>query len=501
MKRTPLKIFFCYAHADSELRQALDTHLDLLEREGIVAPWYDGRIAPGTEWSEAIQQNLRGADLVVFLISNAFLRSTYIAEVEVRLALELHRAGKARLVPVLVEEIENFAKLPFSKLEALPTKARPISQWNDRVRALDDVVAGIRRAALSLIIESGGAFEFGSHDFTEAELVALEPPERERALAGLKRLHRQLVDAVPARRLERNLVVASWSLNQFGRHELLPESLFYLAKIISAFDVVSLQEIHLQLDALRRLIAILGPEWGYLISDITEGAMGNLERFATLYYQRRVAFEHISGEVVLPERMLIDGKQFARKPLLASFRSGDFRFRVCAAHVHFGGGTKDARAHSLQECSTLAQFLARVAKRDRENIVLAGNFNIEAKNSAAVRAFKEQGFSIPPRTLHPSHLLSGKYYGLLGFLLNAEAEGARGSIRRSGVVNPFESVFRPEDYRSFSKLVRRTLGRKTIGATKSVSEQHYGRMWRTRQLSDHLPVWVELAIQRPRKVS
>ena len=60
MKRLPLKIFFCYAHADHDLQNRLHEHLEMHEREGLVTPWYDGRIAPGSEWSETIQENLRG---------------------------------------------------------------------------------------------------------------------------------------------------------------------------------------------------------------------------------------------------------------------------------------------------------------------------------------------------------------------------------------------------------------------------------------------------------
>jgi len=36
--------------------------------------------------------------------------------------------------------------------------------------------------------ESGGPFEFGAHQFSEAELAELDAAERERALGGLRRL-------------------------------------------------------------------------------------------------------------------------------------------------------------------------------------------------------------------------------------------------------------------------------------------------------------------------
>lgn len=179
------------------------------------------------------------------------------------------------------------------------------------------------------------------------------------------------------------------------------QSLFYLAQGVSAFDVVCLPEIGRELGALHRLIGILDPEWGGPISDITEGTPGNDERFAILHDQPRVAFEHIAGEVVRPATMRVGGRQFARKPLPASFRSGEFRFRVGTAPIHYGGGGAEARRHSLAECRILAAFLARVARRDAQNVVVSGNFNIERRDGAAVRAFIAEGFSVPPRIVPP----------------------------------------------------------------------------------------------------
>jgi endonuclease/exonuclease/phosphatase family metal-dependent hydrolase len=346
---------------------------------------------------------------------------------------------------------------------------------------------------MGVIIEGGGAFEFGPHAFTDAELADLRPAERARALDGLGRLRAQLVDTVPARRLERNLLVATWSLNRFGGAALLPESLFYMAQVISAFDVVSLQEISREMGALRRLISILGPEWGYLISDITEGTLGNDERFAILYYQPRVAFEHIAGEVVLPTTMLVEGRQFARKPLLASLRCGEFHFRVCTAHIHFGGGGAHARRHTLAECRTLAAFLARIAKRDAQNVILSGNFNIERKDGAAVRAFKAEGFSVPPRMVHPTDVTGTRFYDMTGLLLNDAATGVSAKIGKSGCVNPFESVFRVTDCDLYAK----DIPTKRTGAPSPLNTVvAYEKLWRTRQLSDHVPLWVELKLGR-----
>jgi len=418
VKRRPLKLFFCYAHENADVRQALDRHLDILEREGLVITWYDGAIVPGSQWSDAIDENLRGADIIVLLVSKAFLESRYIAEVEMRLALELYEAQLSVPVPVLVEAVPEYEKLPLARFESLPYKAKPIADWDDPLRAMDDVVAGIRRAAMWLLLESGGAFDPAPHYFTDAELVSLDPPERARTLEGLARLRSALVNEVP-RRLNDNLLVANWCLNKFGRYAVRGEAMFYMAQVLSAFDVISLQEIDRRLDSLRALLEIMGPEWGYFITDITEGTRGNNERFAILHYQPRVAFDHISGEVVLPDNLLIEGRQFARKPLLAGFRAADFRFRMCAAHIHYGGGDSIPGIH---ECETLARFLKRVAGRDGENIILAGNFNIGSADSPAVRAFRDQGFVVPSQHIHPtSGFRANGYYDLIGLLVNESA--------------------------------------------------------------------------------
>ncbi len=476
IKRRPLKLFFCYAHENANVREALDRHLDILEREGLVTVWYDGVIVPGTQWSDVIDENLRGADIVVLLVSKAFLKSRYIAEVEMRLALELYKKQTAVPVPVLVEEVPEYAELPLAEFESLPYKAKPIAEWDDPVRALDDVVAGIRRAAMGLLLDSGGAFDPGPHFFTDAELVNLDPPERARTLEGLSRLRPALVNEVP-RRLGNNLLVANWCLNRFGRPAPSGEALFYMAQILSTFDVISLQEIDRRLESLHALLEIMGPEWDYFITDITEGALGSNERFAILHYHPRVSFEHISGEVVLPDDLLIDGRQFARKPLLAGFRAADFRFRMCAAHIHYGGG--DPRP-GISECETLARFLKRVAGRDGENIILAGNFNILRADSPAVQAFRDQGFTVPPEHIHPtSAFRPDGYYDMIGLLVNASGAVKFGG---SGSLLPFEHVLRDADIENYARAL-------SGGAAPQLNTF---KRWRTQQLSDHLPLWVEL---------
>jgi internalin A len=62
------------------LRDELETHLKLLQRQGVIAGWHDRRILPGEKWEKAIDANLEGADIVLLLVSADFIASDYCYE-------------------------------------------------------------------------------------------------------------------------------------------------------------------------------------------------------------------------------------------------------------------------------------------------------------------------------------------------------------------------------------------------------------------------------------
>src|SRR5437763_265453 len=89
--RSPLSVFISYAHEDERLRQQLVAHLSLLQREGLVATWYDGQIMPGDVWAREIDKHLETAAIILLLVSSDFLASNYCYEIEMQWALERHR--------------------------------------------------------------------------------------------------------------------------------------------------------------------------------------------------------------------------------------------------------------------------------------------------------------------------------------------------------------------------------------------------------------------------
>jgi hypothetical protein len=87
---------------------------------------------------------LMSADVVLLLLSADFMASEYSYGVELQKAMDMHRAGQARVIPVLVRAVD-LAHAPLSELRALPSDGRPVTSWSNQDEAWTDVVHGIRQ--------------------------------------------------------------------------------------------------------------------------------------------------------------------------------------------------------------------------------------------------------------------------------------------------------------------------------------------------------------------
>ena len=144
-----IKLFFSYAHKDEPLRGELAKHLTLLKRQNIITDWYDRNITAGTDWAQAIDDNLNTADIILLLISANFLASNYCYDKEMTRALERHNQGTARVIPIILRPCD-WHSAPFGKLQALPKDAKPITQWSDQDAAFTNIAQGIRKAVEEL---------------------------------------------------------------------------------------------------------------------------------------------------------------------------------------------------------------------------------------------------------------------------------------------------------------------------------------------------------------
>ena len=141
----PVEVFYSYADADEDLRSELDKHLSLLQRQGLISPWHKRLITAGQDWTEALDQHLNTASIILLLISADFLASDYCYGTEMQRAMERQSTGEARVIPILLRPVD-WQSAPFGKLKALPNNGRPVTSWLNRDEAFAHIVQGIRTA-------------------------------------------------------------------------------------------------------------------------------------------------------------------------------------------------------------------------------------------------------------------------------------------------------------------------------------------------------------------
>jgi hypothetical protein len=97
----------------------------------------------GDIWDDQIKNALATADIILLLISVDFNNSKYIWENELNIALARHENKEARVIPIILRACD-WTDMPYAKLQALPTGAKPVNSFADKDEAYTDIAKGIR---------------------------------------------------------------------------------------------------------------------------------------------------------------------------------------------------------------------------------------------------------------------------------------------------------------------------------------------------------------------
>lgn len=144
-----IRIFISCAREDSGFLERLEEHLSALKRQRLVTTWHTRQLSGGSEWAREIDENLKVADLILLLISPAFVASDYCWDIEMQRALELQAEGRTEVVPVLLKPVD-IEGAPFTKLSTLPRSGQPIGASENRDKAFLSVVQELRATVMSL---------------------------------------------------------------------------------------------------------------------------------------------------------------------------------------------------------------------------------------------------------------------------------------------------------------------------------------------------------------
>jgi len=334
-----------------------------------------------------------------------------------------------------------------------------------------------------------------------------QTPEGLRTLERLLALREQLEQEVPQRNMDDTLLLATWNIREFDSPaygERLKESFYYIAEIISRFDIVAIQEVRKDIKAIDKLLRILGPHWDYILSDVTEGSQGNKERMAFVFDTRKVRFGRLAGELVLPPiRQRVDGKtvykpvnQLARTPFMCGFHAGWTSFMLATVHIIYGKGGANS-PERVEEIKQLAKFLRERTEDETawsRNLILLGDFNIFDTKDQTMKAMVDEGFMIPASLMElPSNAKQNKHFDQIAFRIRKDRFEITGN---AGVIQFFDTVFREEDELAYSTYMGEKYKKDSKGRARDEKSKknYYITNWRTHQMSDHLPMWVEFKV-------
>lgn len=336
--------------------------------------------------------------------------------------------------------------------------------------------------------------------------LSYKSEENNRIINKIKILRSSLKINVPKKTHSENLLLATWNIRDFDKPnwgDRLKESKYYIAEIISHFDIVCIQEVYRDLSGLNDVMKILGSDWDCIFTDATEGRRGNDERMAMVFDKTKVAFSGLAGELVVPPiREKINGKfkthpigQVWRTPMLAGFRAGWAKFILCSVHIQWGESTAES-VERKKEIEHVAKFL-KYRSEDKTSwarkIILLGDFNIFDTKDNTYKTLEENGYRYPDalasvyRKNHGTNNAKKKRH--YDQILFRERENGF-EVINGGVFDPFQSVFldNEEDiYKPFMIKPKKD---------EKEKDQYYKsyKTWRTYQISDHNPLWVEFKI-------
>ncbi len=301
---------------------------------------------------------------------------------------------------------------------------------------------------------------------------------------GLLKLKERIEAAkIPPSKLDETVNVAVWNVREFGHptRRRSEAALHYVAEIMGQFDLVALVELRDNLEELKCVLDYLGPYWDVVYSDWMGDAGGNRERTAFVFDRRAVVFNGLAAEIDAPRKKktteYLATQSFWRAPYLCSFRAGNFDFLAIANHARWGQSVKGREAELALLSAWVEERFASKFVEDHDLLVM-GDFNTPTMDDGVFRALTKCGLKVPEplrvlkagdRFVGGSNLGKDKRYDQILHLPTTPDH----FIQAGGTLDFFI-----DDSRIAELFPRKKMTRTQF----------------TYELSDHLPIWVQVKV-------
>ena len=141
-----INVFMLYAEEDVDLKKQLESHLSLLNQQGHIDLWHEGKIGYSKNPDALIREYIQKSTLILLLISANFLVPEVYGKYEKDLqeAYKRQQLGKTQIIPVILRPCLWQLDI-LENLEPLPKSGHPVrsKHWDTYDMAFQNIAMGI----------------------------------------------------------------------------------------------------------------------------------------------------------------------------------------------------------------------------------------------------------------------------------------------------------------------------------------------------------------------
>ncbi len=298
--------------------------------------------------------------------------------------------------------------------------------------------------------------------------------------AGLLALRKRIEAAkIPPSKLDESINIAVWNIREFGKVRRTEPAIHYIAEILNQFDLIAIVELRDNLEDLGRVLRYLGTSWRIVYSDWIDDSGGNKERVAFLFDRRAVTHNGLAAEIDAPRSKKTEEylatQSFWRAPYMCAFRAGNFDFIAIATHARWGDSLA-ARQAELQMLSDWIDTRFKNKFIEDHDLLVVGDFNTPKLTDPIFGALVSHGLKVPKPLVQLT--VGDRVIG--GSNLGFDA--------RYDQILHLPTV--PENFTNHGGALDFFIDNAHID--ELFPGKNYTRDKFTFQMSDHLPIWIQI---------